>query len=297
MRRIPWFASVLIWSLLAAAASAQDDPRERGKEKAHQRTQETRVLVPADRHKEDEVKAPMVHQPQHGNPGFQASGPAQAPDDPLQPRPLQERAQQPFVRDRALLQVNDGTLRASELNEMVAHFQVYRQAVLDMHLRQAVNTLLPRAVFAARYRQDIPAMRQRIDEALAKIKGGASWADVAREYSDDTEAENPEGRYTFARERAVQPFDRHAHSGMVGHIQGPFLTVYGFHFLEVLAYHRGATPADDTSEVRHILVMFPDLKQRSEAGEDIRAFIKEQVKQAKISALEPAVVNLVPRGD
>jgi parvulin-like peptidyl-prolyl isomerase len=118
------------------------------------------------------------------------------------------------------------------------------------------------------------------------VRNGADWSSVVAEYSDDGEAENPEGKYVFGRERAVQPFDRLAHTGKVGQIHGPFLTVYGYHFLEILDYQRGETGAEDQTTVRHVLVMYPDLKKRDAAGDDIRGYIKALVASAKIQVLE-----------
>ena len=55
----------------------------------------------------------------------------------------------------------------------------------------------------------------------------------------------------------------------------PFLTVYGFHLVEVLEYERGQMPADDKSTMRHILIMYPGMIALEKEGKDVRKWIKE----------------------
>lgn len=206
--------------------------------------------------------------------------------DAKQPRGLAAGLKLPYTSNRKLIEVNDASITTAELNQYFAYYHSFRPGPADLLLRDAVKALLPLKVLADKYSDDLPAMRARIDEALAKVKNGADWSNVVAEYSDDAEAENPEGKYVFGRERAVQPFDRLAHTGRVGQIHGPFLTVYGYHFLEIMDYQRGATGGEDKTTVRHVLVMYPDLKKRDAAGEDIRGYIKGLVAAAKINVLE-----------
>lgn len=222
-----------------------------------------------------------------------------ADPDPKQPRALPTGLNLPYQGNRKLIQVNSEFITTAELNQMVVYYQSYRPGVSDLQLRNAVQALLPLKVMADLYQDDLPAMRARVGEAMAARHNGLEWAEVVAQFSDDTEAENPEGKYTFGREQAVQPFDRFAHTGRVDQIQGPFLTVYGYHFLQILNYERGETAKDDRTTVRHVLVMYPDLKARAERGEDIRAYIKEQVAKAEVKVLERASQALLgpPKGN
>lgn len=306
--------------LLVSLASAQDTPQNRGKEKAHQRGKQTPVLIPASEakpeeaeHAHDEAEKAGAQSPAtgqghagHSHDGSRSFGQQDAhrlgqgrdagvDPDPSQPRPSAPRATKPYMSVRPLLNVNGVAITTGELNDLVVYYQGFRQNVVDIHLAKAVQALLPRKVMESMFRSDLPAMKQRIDQAVAEIKSGAKWADVVAKYSDDAEAENPEGIYTLGRERAVQPFDRLSHSGVKNQLVGPFLTVYGYHVLEITKYERGQEAKDDEATVRHILVMFPELKKMDAAGEDIRKFIKGKVKAAKITALEAGAVNLIPR--
>lgn len=308
--------------LLASLASSQETPQDRGKKKAHKRGKETPVLIPASEAKpEEQTPAPAggkqePHKDDHGHEeegheghnhgGISRSFGAQDPHhygsnsnpadlDPTQPRPAAQRATMPYLSVRPLLDVNGVAITTGELNELVLYYQSFRQNVIDMHLANAVKAMLPRKVLEAKFRKDLPAMKQRIDQAVAEYQNGAEWKAVVAKYSDDAEAENPEGIYELGRERAVQPFDRYSHVGVKGKLVGPFLTVYGYHVLEITNYTRGKEAKDDVATVRHILVMYPELKKMDAEDKDIRKFIKAEVKAAKIKALESGAANLVPQ--
>lgn len=273
---------VFTLTLCAAPASAQ-----RGKEPP--------VLIPPGSTTETPTETP------EGSSGAEDSEgggittvPGSSIETPKQPRELPANLKLPFTSNRKLIDVNGNSISTAELNQVVAYYQTFRPGSIDLLLRDAVEALLPSKVMAIRYRADLPAMKERIEQALADIRSGKlSWSEAVAKYSDDAEAENPEGKYVFGRERAVQPFDRFSHTGRIGQIHGPFLTVYGYHFLEILDYERGATPADDKTTVRHVLVMYPDLKKRDAADEDIRAFIKAAVRAAKKTVLERGSANLI----
>ena len=298
---------------MASLAGAQDTPQNRGKEKAHKRGKPTPVLIPAsEATPEAEAPATQPAPTQQAAPGapsqgavrnigqqdanrFGQSRDAASDPDPNQPRPNLPRATTPYASNRPILDVNGVAITSAELNEMVVYYQGFRQNVVDLHLQNAVTALLPLKVMESKYRADLPAMKQRIDTAVQEIKAGAVWADVVAKYSDDAEAENPEGVYSLGRERAVQPFDRLSHSGKLNQLVGPFLTVYGYNVLEITKYERGAEAKDDKATMRHILVMYPGLKKMDQEGVEIRPFIKAEVKAAKIKALEAASANLVPK--
>lgn len=277
-----WLTLPLALALSATSANAQ-----RGKEPP--------VLIPPGSNTEQPAESPQ------GDAGAEdptGSGVTNVPgaiaETPHQPRELPTNLKLPFTSNRKLIDVNGNSITTAELNQLVAYYQTFRPGSIDLLLRDAVESLLPSKVMAIRYRDDLPAMKERIERALTEIRSGKlSWAEAVAQYSDDAEAENPEGKYVFGRERAVQPFDRFSHTGRVGQIHGPFLTVYGYHFLEILDYERAATAKDDKTTVRHILVMYPDLKRRDAADEDIRAFIKAEVRAAKKTVLERGAENLI----
>lgn len=235
--------------------------------------------------------APAAEIPER--PGFLPGG-AEA-DSGSGPRPLPIQEPAPFTRDRALFEVSGVPVTAAELNELVLYYRSFRPGSADLLLMDAFAALLPAKVMQAQFAAELPEMRRRAEAARAALAAGRSFADVVKEFSDDREAEDPEGKYTFGRERAVQPFDRASFTLAPGSgLQGPFLTVYGWHWIEPLSYERGATAREDRATMRHLLVMYGRLKDVEANGGDVRAWIREQVAGARIRVLEPGLANLVP---
>ncbi|MCP4772371.1 MAG: hypothetical protein GY879_13275 [Planctomycetes bacterium] len=224
----------------------------------------------------------------------QAFGPQQLQDSGKGPRPMDNNLKPPFDHNRTLLKVNGVPIRASEINDLVMYYRSYRPGRSDMQLTEAVKALIPLKVMSAHFKDDLPTMIDQVDDAYAAIVGGEDFKAVAIRYSQDSEAPTDDGRYTFARERAVQPFDRYSFTLPLNQLSPPFLTVYGFHLVEVLDYERGQMPADDKSTMRHILIMYPGMIALEKEGKDVRKWIKEQVKLAKFEVLEAGMENLVP---
>ncbi|MHC4824435.1 MAG: peptidylprolyl isomerase [Planctomycetota bacterium] len=210
------------------------------------------------------------------------------------PRAESQQAAVPFHGDRPLLRIDGVVISSAELNQMVRYYRTFRSGSDDLLLQDAVKALLPVKTMEAHFADQLPVMHQRIEMAREAVRTGTEFAAVVSEYSQDTEAPTEDGRYTFGREVAVQPFDRISHSTGVDMLSESFLTVYGYHFLEVVGYERGDKPQDDKTTVRHVLVMFPELAARDQKGEEIRPWIKQLVKDAKIEVLEPGLKNLVP---
>jgi hypothetical protein len=226
--------------------------------------------------------------------GSLTAGPPMVQDTGTGPRKADPNLVPPFSHNRTLLRVNGVDIRASEINELVLYYRSYRSGRSDMQLAEAVNALLPLKVMSAHFKSDIPGMIDGIDAAYAAIVGGEDFKAVVARVSNDSEAENEEASYTFGRGRAVQPFDRFSFTLPLNTLSPPFLTVYGFHLVEVLNYKRGENAADDESTMRHVLVMYPGMVKLEEDGEDVRKWIKAQVKLAKIEVVEAGMENLVP---
>jgi len=236
--------------------------------------------------------------PPRQNPALQAPPPQDPPppqaDIGSGPRPISHDAP-PFRSDRALFLVDGYAITAFELNELVFYYRSFRPGADDLLLMDAFAALLPMKVMQSRFAADLEPLRAKTEAARAALAAGRSFADVVKEFSDDSEAEDPEGKYSFGRERAVQPFDRVSFSLAPGSgLSGPWLTVYGWHLIEPLSYERGITAKDDKTTMRHILAMYPKMIEIERSGADLRAWIREQVAMAKISVLEPGLAAIVP---
>lgn len=210
------------------------------------------------------------------------------------PRDLRDGRELPFSTDRPLLNIDGVEIYARELNELVEYYRSFQSGSDNMLLQAAVKALLPAKVMEARFQAQLPSMFRNIEEAHEAAVAGEDFASVVARFSGDTEALTDDARYTFGREVAVQPFDRISHSLAVGAFSAPFLTVYGYHFLQVVSYERGDKPKNDKTTMRHVLIMFPEMVDMEKQGGNVRTWIKQQVKDAKIQILEAGMQNLVP---
>jgi len=215
-------------------------------------------------------------------------------DDPTGPRMLPKMAP-PFNSERVLMLVNGEEITSSDINQLVNYYQSFRPGAVDILIRDAVNALIPARVAKSQFAQALSSMDARIKSAVSAAKLSDDWIKLVKRHSDDKEDGAPnDGAYIFGRELAVQPFDYFSHTSTKGVMTEPFLTVYGYHILEVTDYQRGTTAKDDKSHVRHLLAMYPQLSKMEKDGKDVRAELKKLVAQCVIEISEPGLLNMVP---
>lgn len=82
---------------------------------------------------------------------------------------------------------------------------------------------------------DSAAARAKIEEVAAKLKQGEDFAELAKEYSDDTGTKERGGDLGFFERRMmVQPFDEAAFNLEVGEISDIVETQFGYHIIKLL---------------------------------------------------------------
>jgi len=82
---------------------------------------------------------------------------------------------------------------------------------------------------------DSAAAKAKIEEVAAKLKQGEDFAELAKEYSDDTGTKERGGDLGFFERRMmVQPFDETAFSLEVGEISDIVETQFGYHIIKLL---------------------------------------------------------------
>ena len=99
-------------------------------------------------------------------------------------------------------------------------------------------------------RTDAQAL-QRIQEAKKKIEGGADFAKVATEYSDDTASKAAGGDMRpFGRGEMVKEFEEAAFGAETGKLIGPVKSEFGYHLIQVLDKQPGGqTPFEQVKEM------------------------------------------------
>ncbi len=68
---------------------------------------------------------------------------------------------------------------------------------------------------------------------IDEIKGGADFADVAKQHSSCPSSRDGGNLGTFGRGQMVPEFDTACFEGEVGQVQGPIKTQFGYHVVEV----------------------------------------------------------------
>lgn len=75
--------------------------------------------------------------------------------------------------------------------------------------------------------------KQKAEDILAKIKGGADFAATAKQYSQDTSASNGGDLGFFGKGKMVPEFEKAAFALKVGQVSDVVKTVYGYHIIKV----------------------------------------------------------------
>jgi len=92
---------------------------------------------------------------------------------------------------------------------------------------------------------DKAAIRNKMEDILARAKKGEDFAALAKQYSEDPGSKDMGGLYEdFERGRMVKPFEDAAFGVPVGQISGIVETQYGFHILKVENRKKETQPLD-----------------------------------------------------
>ena len=94
--------------------------------------------------------------------------------------------------------------------------------------------------------KDEAAVRKQAEELLAKIKGGADFAELARKYSEDAGSKEKGGDLDyFPRGQMVPEFEKTAFELKPGQLSDLVKTQYGFHIIKVVDKQAGSTQTLD----------------------------------------------------
>lgn len=139
----------------------------------------------------------------------------------------------PEQREAAYLLLESGRL-ASQVNltdaELQAWYNSHKAEFTQEEQVHARHVL----VMVNDQRTDAAAL-QRIEEAKQRIQGGADFAAVAREVSDDSASKAIGGDLGFfGRNRMVKEFEAAAFGAQPGQLVGPVRSSFGYHLIQVI---------------------------------------------------------------
>jgi peptidyl-prolyl cis-trans isomerase D len=146
----------------------------------------------------------------------------------------------PEQRDLAYLLVSDAQL-AGQVNpgepDLRGYYAAHKAEYTQEDQVQARHVL----VMVNDQRTDAQAQARAL-EAKKKLDGGADFAAVAKEYSDDTASKEKGGDVGyFGRNRMVKEFEDAAFGAQPGKLIGPVKSSFGYHVLEVTGKRPGGT--------------------------------------------------------
>lgn len=139
---------------------------------------------------------------------------------------------------------------------------------------------------------DKAAAKKKAEDLLAKIKAGADFAALAKQYSDDPGSKAAGGDLGWIRHgMMVAPFESALFSLKEGQVSDPVETPYGWHLIKLLGVHPASTkPFDDAGVQQQLLDMYRKRWASQQFEEDSDKL--EQLAFENPSSLDPVAKAL-----
>ncbi|MBZ4020923.1 peptidylprolyl isomerase [Rhodobacter sp. TJ_12] len=203
-----------------------------------------------------------------------------------------------LIQQTALAEIGEGMMTHRDEIALEVDRRAYLAGMLlDYTARRAVTPETLQEAYDAKYAQAEPTRefhaahiivptKEEAEEILAEIEGGADFAEVAKEKSQDGAAANGGDLGWFGLEQMVQPFAEAVAAMKDGEVKGPVQTEYGWHVVRLIESRLGAAPSlDEASED-----LAGDLRQQ--AVEDrVRDTVAEAEVEKHVEGIDPAVLK------
>jgi peptidyl-prolyl cis-trans isomerase D len=127
-------------------------------------------------------------------------------------------------------------------------------------------------------------IRQKAEDALKKVKAGGNFADLAKQYSEDTTKDKGGDLGWIMRGQTVPEFEQAAFSLPVGSTSDLVKTQYGYHIIKVIERQQARTQTLD--EVRPQIVMTLQEAKAEQAEDNTSDQIAAQIRTSGKASLE-----------
>jgi len=121
-------------------------------------------------------------------------------------------------------------------------------------------------------------IRKKAEEVLKKAKSGANFADLAKQYSDDTTKDKGGDLDWIVRGQTVPEFEQAAFSLPVGSISDLVKTQYGFHIIKVIDRQNARTQALDEVYPQILSTLQEDQAERT--AQDLSDQIAAEIRRS-----------------
>ncbi|SOC19161.1 peptidyl-prolyl cis-trans isomerase C [Rhodobacter sp. JA431] len=203
-----------------------------------------------------------------------------------------------LIQQTALAEIGEGMMtHRDEITLEVDRRAYLAGMLLDYTARRAVTPETLQEAYDAKYAAAEPTRefhaahiivptKEEAEAILADIQGGADFAEVAKEKSQDGAAANGGDLGWFGLEQMVQPFAEAVASMKDGDVKGPVQTEYGWHVVKLLESRLGTAPTlEEASDD-----LAGDLRQK--AVEDrVNDTIAKATVEKHIEGIDPAVLK------
>jgi parvulin-like peptidyl-prolyl isomerase len=132
--------------------------------------------------------------------------------------------------------------------EIEDYYQIHKEDFFEPENRRIEYVTFPLTPSG----EDSAAVYSDAEYLLEELDQGASFEELAREFSEDENAENGGDLGFFSRGTMVKPFEDAAFSARAGDIVGPVKTEYGLHLIKVL--DRRKAEGKQQVRARHIML-------------------------------------------
>ncbi|MEB2301344.1 peptidylprolyl isomerase [Lysinibacillus xylanilyticus] len=181
-------------------------------------------------------------------------------------------------------------LRVELLSEKALEDKAFKEADVKKHYEQMKTELNARHILVAD--------EKTAKEVIAKIKGGASFADVAKEYSTDTGSAQKGGELGwFSVGAMVDEFSDAAYALPLKTLSEPVQSSFGYHVIEVTEKRDVKGVGSFKDEEKNIRTqMLAKLKQTGEDQQILKDIVAKLAKDADVKTsdkeLKPAIEAL-----
>ncbi len=142
---------------------------------------------------------------------------------------------------------------------------------------------------------DFEKSKARADEIYAELEGGADFAELAKENSEDPGSKDSGGKLTISRGQTVPEFDKTSFELDQGELSKPVKTTYGYHIIEAVSPVRPAkmTPLDKVkASIRATLLQQKKSEAMTAWADDLRKEYDGKVSYA--AGYEPPEIPEAP---
>lgn len=125
---------------------------------------------------------------------------------------------------------------------------------------------------------EVEEIRKKAEEVLKKAKSGANFADLAKQYSDDTTKDKGGDLDWIVRGQTVPEFEQAAFSLPIGSVSDLVKTQYGFHIIKVMDRQNARTQSLDEVYPQILSALQEDRAQRT--AENLSDQIAGQIRSS-----------------